>query len=65
MNCATSCVNVAVGGGGGHDCFTNRHLVICKGLNRCWQFYNSPERVAMCHISYTDCAPILMPDADL
>ena len=24
MNCATSCINVAVGG---HDCFTNRHLV--------------------------------------
>ena len=25
MNCATSCINVAVGG---HDCFTNRHLVL-------------------------------------
>ena len=27
MNCATSCINVAVGG---HDCFTNRHLVVCN-----------------------------------
>ena len=27
MNCATSCINVAVGV---HDCFTNRHLVTSK-----------------------------------
>ena len=28
MNCATSCINVAVGGGGGmNGCFSNRHLV--------------------------------------
>ena len=33
MNCATSCINVAVCvcvGGGGHNCFTNRHLVLDK-----------------------------------
>ena len=44
MNCATSCINVAVGG---HDCFTNRHLVFIfsacpnAGQSCGWEFYNS------------------------
>ena len=53
MNCATSCISVAVGG---HDCFTNRHLVnilftrsfenitgsvVCtaKNLTKIWKFF--------------------------
>ena len=32
MNCATSCIIVAVGG---HDCFTNRHLVKVVTLPIC------------------------------